>query len=389
MAAPSRPMATLRSGNGLSSNPDLEELDDAEAGDSVAEMSVRDMRTAVQRGKLGVAIAAGSHTQVTAEESIAHGANRTGPQRGKKKQSLAEASLGAIRKGDLKALGGHAVQAVRRPLRALAGGKDGQAANNLRGQTFNLDDLDPDADGDGVVSAFEKAVYERIRRIDKDGDGKLSIHELYDVVEEAVAAKQARAKDKASRAHSSQRCARLHPHPPNAHCVPFTRRAHAPRTCAFALCTCMHARQGTPHASQDKQFFKTLFLGTAGVVGVLLLCLTLIMAALMSVFKDTYTNPDVGMMRTASGKVVMSGSAKYPLPLYTAPVLQHVERAVLCHSSLPLPPETRRPWAALHAQAPASGTAHGAAGRPCLSCACVPKPRCSTRRSSSRSSSSA
>ena len=227
MAAPSRPMATLRSGNGLSSNPDLEELDDAEAGDSVAEMSVRDMRTAVQRGKLGVAIAAGSHTQVTAEESIAHGANRTGPQRGKKKQSLAEASLGAIRKGDLKALGGHAVQAVRRPLRALAGGKDGQAANNLRGQTFNLDDLDPDADGDGVVSAFEKAVYERIRRIDKDGDGKLSIHELYDVVEEAVAAKQARAKDKASRAHSSQRCARLHPHP--THCA--LRAIYAARTC--------------------------------------------------------------------------------------------------------------------------------------------------------------
>ena len=148
----------------------------------------------------------------------------------------------------------------------------------------------------------------------------------------------------------------------------------------------MHARQGTPHASQDKQFFKTLFLGTAGVVGVLLLCLTLIMAALMSVFKDTYTNPDVGMMRTASGKVVMSGSAKYPLPLYTAPVLQHVERAVLCHSSLLLPPGTRQPWAALHAQAPVA--AHGAAGRPCASCACVPKPRCSTRRSSSRSSSS-
>ena len=38
-----------------------------------------------------------------------------------------------------------------------------------------------------------QAVYDRIKRIDKDGDGKLSIHELYDVVEEAVAAKQARA----------------------------------------------------------------------------------------------------------------------------------------------------------------------------------------------------
>ena len=52
------------------------------------------------------------------------------------------------------------------------------------------------------------------------------------------------------------------------------------------------------------------------------------MAALMSIFKDTYTSPDVGMLRTSSGKVVMANSAKYPLPLYTAPVLQHVQSSV-------------------------------------------------------------
>ena len=45
------------------------------------------------------------------------------------------------------------------------------------------------------------------------------------------------------------------------------------------------------------------------------------MAALLAVFKDTYTNPDIAMMRTSSGKVVMANEAKYPLPLYTAPVL--------------------------------------------------------------------
>ena len=56
-------------------------------------------------------------------------------------------------------------------------------------------------------------------------------------------------------------------------------------------------------------------------MAVLLLCLTAIIAALLAVFKDTYTNPDVAMMRTSSGKIVMANSAKYPLPLYTAPVL--------------------------------------------------------------------
>ena len=220
----------LRSGNGLSSefSPSLEE---EEASDSVAES---DTRTAEQRGKLGVAIAAGNHE--------ARGANRSGPQRGNSRKSLATNALEAMAKGDLKALGGHAVAAVRSPLSILAGGSSGQSAAMLKGQTFNLADLDPDADGDGVVSAFEKAVYERIQRIDKDGDGKLSIHELYDVVEEAVAAKQARAGDRVSRGHSSQRCARrpqLHPTQCAAGAI-YVLGLHMHRVRA-------HARQGTPH----------------------------------------------------------------------------------------------------------------------------------------------
>lgn len=93
------------------------------------------------------------------------------------------------------------------------------------------------------------------------------------------------------------------------------------------MCVSTRTRQDTPCAPQDKQFFKTLFFGTVGVVVVLLLCMSLITAALLSVFKDTYTNPDLAMMRTSSGKVVMANSAKYPLPLYTAPVLQQFESA--------------------------------------------------------------
>ena len=48
--------------------------------------------------------------------------------------------------------------------------------------------VDENARGGEVLGKAAKVV-----TIDKDGDGKLSIHELYDVVEEAVAAKQARA----------------------------------------------------------------------------------------------------------------------------------------------------------------------------------------------------
>ena len=57
-----------------------------------------------------------------------------------------------------------------------------------------------------------------------------------------------------------------------------------------------------------------------GVVCVLLLCISLITAALLSVFKDTYTG-DNAVMSAENGRVVQTIEAKYPLPLYTAPAL--------------------------------------------------------------------
>ena len=126
----------------------------------------RDRRTSEQRGKLGVAPAAGIQAR--------------------KKQSV----MGALAKGDFQEVGRQSIDFLRSPIRALAGGKDGQNAARMKAMTFNIKELDPDADGDGVVSAFEQAVYDRLQRMDRDGDGKLSVHELYDVVEEAVAAKQ-------------------------------------------------------------------------------------------------------------------------------------------------------------------------------------------------------
>ncbi|MEC8042898.1 MAG: hypothetical protein VX181_19790, partial [Pseudomonadota bacterium] len=96
------------------------------------------------------------------------------------------------------------------------GGGGGVASSRLllTVEYNNADVRGDDADGDGVVSPFEKAVYERIKRIDQDGDGKLSIHELYDVVEEAVAAKQARADATSEpRATSSQLPTHSHAHP--------------------------------------------------------------------------------------------------------------------------------------------------------------------------------
>ena len=184
-------------------------------------------RTSEQRGKLGVAPAAGHQAR-------------------KKKQSIAT----SLAKGDLKEIGRQSMEFVRSPIRALAGGRDGQEAAKLRGMTFNLADLDPDADGDGVVSAFEQAVYERIQRIDKDGDGKLSVHELYDVVEEAVAAKQACAGDGGLAGTGSPSATHpAPPHPTRSACHSHARfahtlahahanahphaHAHAPRACAF------------------------------------------------------------------------------------------------------------------------------------------------------------
>ena len=55
-----------------------------------------------------------------------------------------------------------------------------------RAHTVNLDDLKPDHDGDGKVSAFEKEVWKRLQAVDKDGDGKVSVDELYAIVAEAT-----------------------------------------------------------------------------------------------------------------------------------------------------------------------------------------------------------
>ena len=206
-----------------------------EDADEVAALPA-DSRTAAQRGQLGVAVAAGSGKPKKPRQSI----------------------VGALKSGDIKTVGKGILMPGSVP---LFGGSGGAAAAQLKGHTFNLADLNPDADGDGVISPFEKAVYERIKRIDKDGDGKLSIHELYDVVEEAVAAKQ------------------------------------------------------------DKSFFKTLFFGTVAIVVVLLLCISCITAALLAAFKDVYTGGDAIMANTR-GNTVRVVSAEYPVPLQAAPVLE-------------------------------------------------------------------
>ena len=186
--------------------------------------------------------------------------------KGRKKKSVA----GALLTGDLKTAGKAAAEKAEAAagkaaagISALAGGQGGSEAAQLEGHTFNVDELNIDADGDGKTSAFEKAVYARMKRIDKDGDGKLSVHELYDVVEEAVA------------------------------------------------------------AEQDKAFFKTMFLGTAAIVVVMLACISVITAMLLSAFKSHYDGgADVpGLMANAMGQTVKVVSAVYPVPLQAAPVL--------------------------------------------------------------------
>ena len=45
-----------------------------------------------------------------------------------------------------------------------------------------LSDLNPDFDGDGRISAFEKEVYDMFKAADKDGSGALNMREVYGVV---------------------------------------------------------------------------------------------------------------------------------------------------------------------------------------------------------------
>ena len=111
-------------------------------GDTVAALPAGN-KSAAERGQLGVAVAAGQ---------------------GKPKKPRASI-VGALKTGDLKTLGKGLLMPGSVP---LFGGSGGAAAAQLKGHTFNLADLNPDADGDGVISPFEKAVYERIKRIDKD-----------------------------------------------------------------------------------------------------------------------------------------------------------------------------------------------------------------------------
>ena len=52
-------------------------------------------------------------------------------------------------------------------------------ASSLRRQVVDLDKLNPDTDGNGQVSASELKIYNLLRAQDTDGDGKLTIGELY------------------------------------------------------------------------------------------------------------------------------------------------------------------------------------------------------------------
>ena len=47
-----------------------------------------------------------------------------------------------------------------------------------RAHTVNLDDLKPDHDGDGKVSAFEKEVWKRLQAVDKDGSKAITLAEF-------------------------------------------------------------------------------------------------------------------------------------------------------------------------------------------------------------------
>ena len=133
-----------------------------------------------------------------------------------------------------------------------------EKAERRRG-VLHLSDLNPDADGDGKISAFEKEVYNMFKEADVDGSGALSMREVYGVVKKAAR---------------------------------------------------MRRWMG---------LLKKLF-AIAVLAIVLLLCAIGIMtAALMDAYKDTEANGS--MLTTREGAVMQTSPAEYALPLIVAPVL--------------------------------------------------------------------
>ena len=114
-------------------HPDLARMSQSAPDEEVAAEAVKevDARTSTERGKLGVAPAAGQGAPKKQRKSV----------------------MAALATGDLA----HVGKAIMNPGSVpLWGGAGGRAAANMKGMTFNLEDLNPDADGDGVVSHFEK-----------------------------------------------------------------------------------------------------------------------------------------------------------------------------------------------------------------------------------------
>jgi len=146
------------------------------------------------------------------------------------------------------------------------GGPARQATVHMTSET-TLMDLDDSHIPDGAT-AFEKQMHERIKAMDRDGDGKITIQELIDTVDEA-------AKD-----------------------------------------------------HHDKGFFKKLFFGTAAIVGALLLCIIGSTAAIAFLTSPIATEKGedgqtVSFMASndGSGTITQTLPASATLPLLAAPVL--------------------------------------------------------------------
>ena len=130
-----------------------------------------------------------------------------------------------------------------------------------RAHTVNLDDLKPDHDGDGKVSAFEKEVWKRLQAVDKDGDGKVSVDELYAIVAEATRKKT------------------------------------------------------------KLRLYRRMFIGASLFAVLLVVAISAMTALILAAFKDTRA-AQASVLADDEGRVMQTVEASTPLPLVAAPVLR-------------------------------------------------------------------
>jgi hypothetical protein len=203
---------------------------------------------------------------------------------------------------------------------------------------LSISNLSPDLNNDGKVEPWERDVFDRLKRADLDGDGKITRHELFTVIKSASAEIEEMAtkggitissldpdtdgdgkvepwetevfnRIKAADADGSGsiNVKEVRPAPPR----PFERRyppAHracmpAPPSSSPQL---FGVIKGAAESDKQKRMFKNLFFVVFALLIIMIGANTALSVAVTVAFKDVYTGSS-GVSATADGNVIRPG----------------------------------------------------------------------------------